>query len=190
MTVFITGEKKMKTPSERDKKRFQQAMQALGSGQSKEAIELFEEVLKAGAEHADIWYLQGLAYGKLGDMENVRRVSLKAIEIAPSHFGALCNLANALLTLGDKEGALGNYARALKANPTDPTVINNYGRALGILGRWDEAVEHFKKILDRNMNYAPAYSSLGKAYAEGGYPDKARKSRRSYPCKNLGSSAK
>ena len=165
----------MKTPSEKDKQRFQKAMQALHAGQPKEALGLFEKVRKASGDHPDIWYLMGLAHGKLGEMNEVKKVSMKALESAPAHFGALCNLANALLTFGDKEGALENYGKALKANPTDPTIINNYGRALGLLGRWDDAIEHFQEILERNRNYAPAHSSLGKAYAEGGYPDKAFK---------------
>ena len=165
----------MKTPSDKDKKRFQQAMDSLNNGRPKEAIRLFDKVRKTGGNHPDIWYLMGLAYGKMGQMTEVKQVSMRALEIAPDHFGALCNLANALLVLGDKEGALENYGKALKAKPDDPTVINNYGRALSILGRREEAIDHFKGILEKNQDYAPAHSSLGKAYAEGGYPEKAMK---------------
>jgi tetratricopeptide (TPR) repeat protein len=161
------------TPSDKDKKRFQQAMQALNFGNPKEAVRLFDKVRKTGGNHPDIWYLMGLAYGKQGLMTEVKQVSMRALELDPNHFGALCNLANALLTFGDEEGALENYGKALKAKPGDPTVINNYGRALSVLGRLDEAIEHFKGILEKNQNYAPAHSSLGKAYAEGGYPEKA-----------------
>lgn len=162
-----------KTPTDKDKKRFQRAMQALNGGQPREAIRLFDKVLKSGGEHPDIWYLLGLAHGKLGEMKEVKQVSLRALETQPDHFGALCNLANALMFTGDTDEALENYAKALKANPGDPTVVNNYGRALGLLGRRDEAIMHFKDILQRNKNYAPAHTSLGKAYAEGGYPEKA-----------------
>jgi tetratricopeptide (TPR) repeat protein len=162
-----------KTPSDKDKKRFQQAMDALNNNRSKEALRLFDKVRKTGGNHPDIWYLMGLAHGKMGQMSEVRQVSMRALELDPNHFGALCNQANALLMLGDEEGALESYSKAMKANPGDPTVINNYGRALSVLGRLEEAIEHFKGILERNHNYAPAHSSLGRAYAEGGYPEKA-----------------
>lgn len=163
------------TPSDRDKKRFQQAMEALNNGNPKQAVRLFDKVRKTSGNHPDIWYLMGLAHGKLGQLTEVKQVSLRALEMSPNHFGALCNLANALLTFGDEEGALENYAKAMKAKPGDPTVINNYGRALGLLGRREEAIEHFKAILEKNNNYAPAHSSMGRAYAEGGYPEKALK---------------
>ncbi|MFC1772574.1 sulfotransferase [Pseudomonadota bacterium] len=162
-----------KIPTDKDKKRFQRAMQALNGGQSREAIRLFDKVLKSGGSHPDIWYLLGLAHGKLGEMKEVKQVSLRALETQPNHFGALCNLANALMAMGNKDEALENYAKALKAKPGDPTVVNNYGRALGLLGRWDEAIKHFNDILQQNKNYAPAHTSLGRAYAEGGYPEKA-----------------
>jgi tetratricopeptide (TPR) repeat protein len=162
-----------KVPSDKDKKRFQQAMEALNNGRPKEAIRLFERVQKAGGNHPDIWYLLGLAHGKLGQMDKVRQVSLRCLEISPNHYGALCNLANTLMLFGDKEGALENYAKAMKAKPGDETVINNYGRALDLLGRREEAIKHFEEILEKNREYAPAYASLGKAYAAAGQPEKA-----------------
>ena len=112
-------------PSEKEKKRFQQAMEAFNNGRPKEAIRLFEKVLKMGGSHPDIWYLMGLAYGRLGEMAKVKQVSMRCLEVAPDHYGALCNLANTLMYFGDSEGALENYAKAMKAKPGDETVINN-----------------------------------------------------------------
>lgn len=162
-------------PSEKETKRFQQAMEAFNNGRPKEAIRLFEKVQKMGGNHPDIWYLMGLAYGKQGEMAKVKQVSMRCLEVAPNHFGALCNLANTLMYFGDPEGALENYAKAMKAKPGDETVVNNYGRALDMLGRREEAIEHFESILKKNKSYGPAHASLGKAYAAAGYPEKAIK---------------
>ena len=139
-------------PSEKETKRFQQAMQALNNGRPKEAIRLFEKVQKTGGNHPDIWYLMGLAYGKQGEMAKVKQVSMRCLEVAPNHYGALCNLANTLMYFGDQEGALDNYAKAMKAKPGDETVINNYGRALDLLGRREEAIEHFESILKKCLS--------------------------------------
>jgi len=160
-------------PSEKDKKRFQKAMQLHQQGQSREAIQLFNEVRKSWGNDADIWYLIALAHGQLGEIKEVVRTSKKALDMNELHYGALCTMANAQLVLGDKEGALKNYRKSLAIKPNEPNVLNNYGRALGLLGRREEAIEHFKNILQRNKNYAPAYTSLAKAYMEGGYPEKS-----------------
>ena len=79
---------------------------------------------------------------------------MRALEIAPDHFGALCNLANALLSQGDEAGALEKYAKAMNAKPGDPTVINNYGRALSALGRLEEAIEFADQSMEAVSYYA------------------------------------
>ena len=163
----------MKQPSERDKNRFQRAMQALHGGDPREAIRLFEKVRKSWRDDPDIGYLQGLAYGKLGDYEAVMQVSKRALAQAPSHFGALCNLANVQFMMGDQESALENYGKALESQPDASEVLDSYGRALGMLGRRDEAIAHFKKALAHRSDYAPAHASLGRAYSEAGDPEAA-----------------
>ena len=163
----------MKQPSAEDKERFQHAMQALNGGEPEEAIRLFEAVRQSWRDDADIHYLEGLAYGKLGNPVKVMEVSEQALALAPVHIGALCNLANAQMLLGNPEAALENYGKALKLDPDAPGVHESYGRALGMLGRREEAVEHYKKALETRRDFAPAHASLGRAYAEGGDPESA-----------------
>ncbi len=159
-------------PNEKDKKRFQKAMQLHQQGESREAIHLFNKVRKSWGNDADIWYLIALAHGQLGEMKDVVRASEKALEMNAIHFGALCALANAQMMLNDLEGALDNYRKSLAIKPNEPTVRDNYGRALGLLGRREEAIEHFRKVLQQNPNYAPSHAGLAKAYVEGGHPEK------------------
>jgi len=155
-------------PSEKDKKRFQRAMQLHEQGQSKEALRLFDKVRKSWGDDPDIWYLIGLAHGNLGQMREAERVSRNALMMQPDHFGALCNLANAQMALGNREEALINYRKSLAVKPNEPTVLDNYGRALGMLGRREEAVEQFRKILRHNPDYAPAHAGLGQALVHAG----------------------
>lgn len=163
----------MKQPSDEDKQRFQSAMQELHGGDPKEAIRLFEKVRASWQDDPDILYLEGLAYGKLALPVEVKRVSELALQLAPEHFGALCNLANTQMLVGDTEGALDNYEKALKSKPDAPEVLDNYGRALGMLGRRDEAIAHYRKALAYQPNYAPAHAALGRAYSEAGDPGAA-----------------
>ena len=160
----------MKQPSAQDKQQFQLAMKELETGDPEKAIRLFSSVRKSWCENADILYLEGMAYGKLGKTEDVQRVAKKALELQENHFGALSLLANTQMIFGDKEGALSNYDRALAIQPDAPEILDNYGRALSMLGRREEAIAHYKKILSKHPNFAPSHCALAKAYCEGGDP--------------------
>lgn len=150
---------------------YERAMQLLNSGNAYEAIQVFEKIRGSWRDDPNIRYLEGLAYGRLSDIGGVIRSSEQALKLQADHFGALCNLANAQMLVGDKEEALANYKKALAQKPDALDVIDNYGRALYMLGHSDEAIVYFKKAIDLNKNYAPAHASLGRAYSEGGDPD-------------------
>jgi len=160
-------------PSDKDKQRFKKAMKALEGGKPADAIKLFSKVRKSWGDDADIGYLEGLAYGKMGNLKGVMQVSCRALGIDPNHYGALCNLANAQMGSGDAGTALENYEKAIELNPKAAEVLNNYGRALSILGRRKEAIEQYNKALAINPGYAPIYCALGKVLAEGGHPKQA-----------------
>lgn len=160
-------------PSEKDKQRFQKAMKALDGGKPSEALKLFSKVRKSWGDDPDIGYLEGLAYGKLGNAKEIINVSNRALKLAPDHFGALSNLANAQMGMGSHEQALQNYEKALQQKPDAHIVLDNYGRALSGMGRREEAIDQYNKVIKLNPSYAPVYAALGKAYAESGYPEKA-----------------
>ncbi len=134
-------------PNEKDKKRFQRAMQLHEEGKHKEAIRLFDKVRKSWGDDADIWYLIGLAHAELGEMKHVRHTSLKALKMNPEHFNARCSLANAQMLLGEHNEALENYQKSLTIKPDDPMLLENYGRALKALGQHEEAREYLSKIV-------------------------------------------
>jgi len=160
-------------PSDKDKLRFQKAMKALEGGKPAEAIKLFSKVRKSWGDDADIGYLEGLAYGKMGDLKSVIQVSTRALKLDANHYGSLCNLANAQMGLGAPETALENYIKAIELKPDAPEVLNNYGRALSILGRREESIVQYKKALEINPSHAPVYCALGKALSEAGHPKQA-----------------
>lgn len=160
----------MKQPSPKDKQQFQLAMQELNSGDPEKAIRLFSKVRKSWCENADILYLEGMAYGKLGKTKDVERVARRALALQANHFGALNLLANTQMISGEKEAALKNYEKALTIQPDAHEVLDDYGRALSMLGRREEAIEHYKKVLNKHRNFVPSYCALAKAYCEAGDP--------------------
>jgi tetratricopeptide (TPR) repeat protein len=61
---------------------------------------------------------------------------------------------------GENDKALQAFITAAKLDPQDKKIYNNMGLALGKLGRYDEALEAFKKAGDE----ASAYNNLGCVY--------------------------
>jgi len=163
----------MKTPTEQDKQKFQRAMHEFKNGDQSEAIRLFEEVRSSWQDDPDILYLEGSAWGKLGRPNKVVETSEKALALNPGHYGALCNLANALMLMGDQEHAIENYEKARAIKPDAPEILDNYGRALGMLGRREEAIELYVAAVASNPSHAPVHASLGRAYVESGKPNDA-----------------
>ena len=164
---------KMEQPTPGDKKKFQTAMQALQSNRPAEALHLLEEVTRSRSWDPDMWYLQTLALGRMGDIGGVVRCANRALELNPDHFGALTSLANTQLMMGKTDQALETYRKALKSQPDDPSVLNNYGSALSILGRREEAIKIYEQVLEKQPNDAYAHTSLGEAYWAGGHPKNA-----------------
>jgi len=61
---------------------------------------------------------------------------------------------------GENDKALQAFITAAKLDPQDKKIYNNMGLALGKLGRYDEALDAFKKAEDE----ASAYNNLGCIY--------------------------
>jgi tetratricopeptide (TPR) repeat protein len=160
-------------------KKLQQAQLELANGSPAKAIKMLEKLLKPSANNPNILFLIGLAYGKMGNTEKVKKISLRTLKAAPNHHGSLCNLANILFLEDDLQGAQEYYQKALAQKDDEPRVVDGYCKVLVRLGRHLEVIELLDKILRTHPNYARAYVGMGDAYVETGQPEKAFKSLQS-----------
>src|SRR3989442_14966420 len=65
--------------------------------------------------------------------------------------------------------------KALRLNPHDPFFyLFNLGFAYRLMGRYEEAITAFKRVLSRNPDFLPAHVHLLVAYSELGQEVKAR----------------
>lgn len=65
----------------------------------------------------------------------------------------------------DYEGAVEEYAAALRINPDILDALNNQAFAYAHLGRWDEAITNFERIVELMPNKAGAHMNLSVAYS-------------------------
>jgi Tfp pilus assembly protein PilF len=59
--------------------------------------------------------------------------------------------------------ALSYYSKALDLDPDDAEIHNNFGVAWIYMGRFEKAVDHFRRALQLNQGYVDARENLKKA---------------------------
>jgi hypothetical protein len=112
---------------------------------------------KADARNADVAFLDAQSEAKeryvAGDFAGVISALARAIELKPDDAQTRFNLASARMRTGDYDGAIADLETLLKTL-TDPrsrfVVFGHYqlGRVLDIQGRRDEALAHYRAMLD------------------------------------------
>jgi tetratricopeptide (TPR) repeat protein len=118
------------------------------------------------------FYITGVAYGKLGFVDEAVTAFRQAIKLKPDYIDAWNNLGWAYTLQGKFTDAIAAFQQAVDLSPTDPQAWSNLGRALTGQGRYAEAVTAYQKAIGLSPNYAEAHYNLGVALAdEGQYID-------------------
>ncbi len=99
----------------------------------------------------------------------------KAIALSPNYADHLVGLGYILNFAGRPEEAIGLVKKAMRLNPMYPTVyLWELGHAYFLTGRYEEAIETLKRVLDRNSDFWPAHVLLAASYSEIGREEEAR----------------
>lgn len=94
----------------------------------------------------------------------------RAIELNPNHAVALYWFSEFLANRGQFDAALQMARRAQAVDPFSSLALADEGRVYYLSRRYDEAIPHFKHILESGPQFV-AYLYLGLAYAEKGLFD-------------------
>jgi TolB-like protein/tetratricopeptide (TPR) repeat protein len=93
----------------------------------------------------------------------------RAIELNPNDATAHYFYAFTLLMPQNRiDQALDEFHAALSLDPLSPIVNVNYGLTLMVAGRFPEAIEQIKKVLERDPSFGPAHFYLAQVYATQG----------------------
>jgi Flp pilus assembly protein TadD len=121
---------------------------------------------------AEIYSDLGFTMARLGKSEEARADYQKALELDPNCASAHFNLAVTFVQAGKFGEAESHYRQALPARPTAET-HNGLGYVLARQGRTDEAVAEFRKAIDVDPKFTPAYNNLAEALVVQGKLDEA-----------------
>jgi Flp pilus assembly protein TadD len=140
-------------------------------GQLEEAAAHFQKSLVL-QPRAEIYSDLGFAMARLGKPEEALANYRQALELDPKCASAHFNLAVTLVQAGKLREAESHYRAALAGRPTAET-HNGLGYVLARQGRTDEAVEEFRKAIDLDPKYTPAYNNIADALAAQGKLEEA-----------------
>jgi Flp pilus assembly protein TadD len=121
---------------------------------------------------AEIYSDLGFIMAQLGKSEAARADYQKALELDPNCASAHFNLAVTFVQAGKFGEAESHYRQALPGRPTAET-HNGLGYVLARQGRTDEAVAEFRKAIDIDPKFTPAYNNLAEALVKQGKLEEA-----------------
>jgi len=140
-------------------------------GRLEEAAVHFEKSLEFEPK-AEIYSDLGFVMARLGRSEDAFLNYRKALTLDPDCTSAHFNLAVAYVQEGKFTDAESHYRKALPGRPTAET-HNGLGYVLARQGRTDEAVAEFRKAIDANPQFTPAYNNVAEALAGQGKLEEA-----------------
>jgi tetratricopeptide (TPR) repeat protein len=171
------------TPRQREAYRL--ARQGFERGDVHQALEHLERLLPSCREFADIHYMLGVSYERRGDLESAVHALEEALRINPRYAEALVALASVYEARGqfDRSSDLSDRVRGSLASDgerLDPTTrgkLANLHAALGDAyrdaGELGEAIEAYRKALDRCPEFHDIRVRLASTLRDAGYPDRA-----------------
>jgi tetratricopeptide (TPR) repeat protein len=140
-------------------------------GQLDEAVDHYEASLAIKPE-AEIYSDLGFVMARLGKREAALADYHKALELDPKCASAHYNLAVDFVQAGELAKAESQYRQALVRKPNAAT-HNGLGYVLVRQGRKNEAVAEFRKAIDVDPRFTPAYNNLAEALAQQGKLEEA-----------------
>jgi protein O-mannosyl-transferase len=150
------------------------ARDLVANGRSQEAIGMFNQALRSGAQLevmpdlSEIRSGLGFALADSGRSDEAVERFQEAIRENPDLAEAHNGLGTALAQQGKAAMAIVEFQRALEIRPDDVRIQTNLGNVLAQSGRTKEAIESYNKALQINPEASGTLKNLGVALAEMG----------------------
>lgn len=148
-----------------DRLRVQLAILKSVAGKHEQAISMFHDLIAEEKENPELLFAYGRSLSALNKFEESIRVYKKCLSIAPTHNGALNNLASLYYQLEDFKQAEALYQRLLKMAPSNALGYLNTGNLSVKQGKFELAMQHFHKAIEMDSGLAEAYFNLGQLHA-------------------------
>jgi tetratricopeptide (TPR) repeat protein len=170
--------------STEEREAYQRGRQHFERGEPEAALPYLERLLTARRHFPDVLYMIALIHEQRGELEACRARLEEAVRINPGYAEAVLALRTIYERLGDFERARALAASSARApeeeGPLDATTrgkLANLQAALGDayrdVGELRDAIECYRKALDRCPGFHDIRYRLASALREAGLPDQA-----------------
>lgn len=132
-------------------------------GKTEDAIHLYQEAVQEYPDFIHGYFLLGVAYRKLGDLDREIAAYSKAVEIEPNYHLGLYNLGLALARKGLPLDAIEALRRAVGIKPDYTDAYTSLSAIYLQLGRVDEAIMMAQAAVTANPLRPEGYYNLGAA---------------------------
>ncbi len=149
----------------------------------REAQAYFEKAIQADPGFAMALTKLSVVHGNLGNQEQARAYSARAVEKAgnlPPAERFYIEGRHYSLDPGTLERAVGAYQKAVDEAPDHTAARNNLAQLLIELRRYPEALVHLEDLRRHGMTFPGTYMSLAQAYLVTGRPEQAREALAAY----------
>ncbi len=153
---------------------FETATKLFHSDHSREAIPLFEDIVRQNPGHALAQARLGSAYCQVGRFQDALPHLQRAIALEATDFQSRSNLGLAYEKLGKPELGIEPARQAVNLQPTNPVVITNLGWVLLQAKRGSEAADVYERAARLNPEDANTHYFLGLSYLAAAKPHMAR----------------
>jgi len=119
--------------------------QALGEGDLRSALEVFEQVISAFPDQPEGHNNLGALYTSLGEFAKAEACFDRVHDLLPHNANILYNRGVVRSRQEKFDGAREDFEGALKACPEDSDLHNNLGVVAHLQGRLKQAKKHFRK---------------------------------------------
>ena len=171
------------SPNEREV--YVQAKNHFESGKMDAALTGFSELLESRDQFADVHYMVGVLLEQKGDLNSASLSLQKALDLNPRYAEALLALSSIHERRGDFERSRDLSERASEASRVEGSQIDAIthaklanlqaavGDAYAEVGERREAIEAYRKALDRCPDFHDIRQRLGVCLRESGLPHQA-----------------
>ena len=168
-----------------DRETFTRGLRAFERGDDGAALENLTRLVSHGFEYADVYYMIGMLHERGHDLEAAIASLRRSIRINPSYVEALLALASLHEQRGDFDQSRGYAERASQLSKSssgglDPTTRGKLanqqaelGDALAQAGERRDAIEEYRRALDRCPTFHDVRHRLGVTLREAGLPSQA-----------------
>ncbi len=150
-------------------------------GQEDEAARTFRNLLDIEPENLSALNNLGVAYDRLGRVEDARKCYKKALKEDPAYTKAALNLYSSYQENQELSEALEEINKQITHHPTDPDIRVRMAATLMGLARWTEAEKSLDHVLERTPSHSGALRAKADLYLATSRPEEAEVLLRKLP---------